>query len=298
MSDGIIFNIQKFCINDGPGIRTTVFFKGCPLRCRWCHNPESNSFKPDLLFSADKCIGCKKCESVCENEVHTVSQEHKLHRKNCTFCGKCEAVCPANAIEIAGKKITSEEVIKVVMADKEFYEDSGGGLTVSGGEPFSQYEFLMELLKKAKENNLHICVETCGFTDSERLLTAAEYIDIFLFDYKLYDSALHKKYTGAENVRIIKNLKLLDNIGAKVILRCPVIPGVNDIEEHFRAIGEIAEELNSVIGIEVSPYHELGISKGEHLGEKAALFPVPDKKQVGEYIDTIKKYTSKSVKRM
>ncbi len=297
MTYGRIFNIQKFCINDGPGIRTTVFFKGCPLHCRWCHNPESQSFSESLLFFADKCISCRKCSEVCVNGVHSFSDGHGLLRENCIFCGKCEAVCPADALEIAGKRVTVDEVIGAVTADKEFYEDSGGGLTVSGGEPFSQYEFLIELLKKAKENNLHVCVETCGAADRERLLCAARYVDIFLFDYKLYDSRLHKEYTGAGNERILENLKMLDDIGSKVILRCPVIPGVNDTPEHFRAIGEAAESLSCVIGVEVSPYHELGISKGAALGKNAVLFPVPDKKQVAEYIASIKKYTSKSVKR-
>ncbi len=296
--NGLIFNIQKFCINDGPGIRTTVFFKGCPLRCKWCHNPESNRISHDLLFSVDKCILCRKCEAVCEQGVHIFEKKHILDRTVCVACKRCESFCPVNALEIAGKGMSIQEILKTVLSDKEFFEDSGGGLTLSGGEPFLQYEFMLELLKKAKENSLHTCVETCGFTDREKLLEASQYVDIFLFDYKHSDSVLHKQYTGAENEKILNNLKLLNEKGCKIILRCPIIPDVNDTQEHFRAIGELADSLKNIIGIEIAPYHELGISKGERLGEKINSFTVPEKEDVLRYIEEIKKYTYKSVKRM
>lgn len=296
--NGLIFNIQKFCINDGPGIRTTVFFKGCPLRCKWCHNPESNRISHDLLFSADKCILCRKCEAVCEQGVHIFEKKHILDRTVCVACKRCESICPVNALEIAGKGMSIQEILKTVLSDKEFFEDSGGGLTLSGGEPFLQYEFMLELLKKAKENSLHTCVETCGFTDREKLLEASQYVDIFLFDYKHSDSVLHKQYTGAENEKILNNLKLLNEKGCKIILRCPIIPDVNDTQEHFRAIGELADSLKNIIGIEIAPYHELGISKGERLGKKINSFTVPEKEDVLRYIEEIKKYTYKSVKRM
>lgn len=298
MVEGLILNIQKFCINDGPGIRTTVFFKGCALRCEWCHNPESQKKSPELLFSSDKCVNCRKCETVCENKVHIFENNHILLRENCVACKKCEAVCPKNAIEIAGRKVTADEVINTVLSDKEFFEDSGGGLTLSGGEPFMQYDFMMELLKKAKEKSLNICLETCGYIDLEKILRAAEYVDIFLFDYKLTDSELHKKFTGVGNEKILDNLRLLNDNGSKIILRCPIIPGVNDNEEHFKGIGDIAEELINVIGIEIAPYHELGLSKSERLGENINIFTVPAKETVCDYIDSIKKYTNKSVKRM
>ncbi|MBE6716361.1 MAG: glycyl-radical enzyme activating protein [Ruminococcaceae bacterium] len=296
---GNIFDIQKFCINDGPGIRTTVFFKGCPLRCEWCHNPESNRIKPELLFMAEKCIGCEECAAVCESFVHIFDEEHIVLRDKCVSCKKCETVCPVKALEIAGKSVSADEIIKIIMSDKEFYEDSGGGLTISGGEPFMQYGFMLEILKKAKENGLHTCVETCGYTDEEKLLEAAEYIDIFLFDYKLTEADLHKKYTGVDNTKILENLKALDENGSKIILRCPIIPSVNDNEGHFRGIAATADSLRNVIGIEIAPYHELGISKSERLGQENIIsFRPPEKEEFDSYIACVKKYTSVPVKKM
>lgn len=296
---GTVFNIQRFCINDGPGIRTTVFLKGCPLRCEWCHNPESNKKTEELLFSSEKCMNCGKCAAVCENGVHIFSESHYLLRENCVFCRKCERICPAQALNIAGEIKTADEIIKAVLSDKEFYEDSGGGLTVSGGEPFFQYEFLLEILKKAKENGLHTCIETSGFTEREKILECARFTDIFLFDYKLSDSVLHKKFTGAGNSVILGNLKALDENGYKTILRCPVIPEVNDNEEHLRGIAETANGLKNILGIEIAPYHELGISKSERLGQaEIKTFRVPENEEIQKYIDTVKKYTSVPVKRM
>ncbi len=299
MAEGLIFNIQKFCINDGPGIRTTVFFKGCPLRCRWCHNPESNKTVSELLFSADKCIFCKKCALVCKNGVHVLNDCHMVLRENCTFCRECEKVCPTDALNVAGKKVTSEEVINAVLSDKEFFEDSDGGVTLSGGEPFMQYEFMLEILKKAKENSLHTCIETCGFTDREKMLEAAAFTDIFLFDIKLTDNSLHKKYTGAGNEKILGNLKALDERGSKIILRCPVIPGVNDTAEHLKGIAEIGNSLKNVMGIEIFPYHDLGTSKLLRLGKSDENhFISPEREEVAGYISEVKKYTDIPVKRM
>lgn len=295
---GRVFNIQKFCINDGPGIRTTVFFKGCPLRCKWCHNPESNRISPELLFSSDKCVLCRKCETVCENGAHIFSPLHTIERSLCALCGNCVKICPVDAFEIAGKEVTADEVIKAVLADKEFFEDSGGGLTLSGGEPFMQFDFLAEVLRKAKENSLHTCVETCGFCDEEKLIEASAYIDIFLFDYKLTDNTLHKKYTGVGNEKILSNLRALDKNGSAIILRCPIIPGVNDTDEHFKGIADTANSLHNILRIEIAPYHELGISKSMRLGEAVKTFSVPEKKEAQRYIDEIKKYTSLQVKRM
>lgn len=299
MSEGYIFNIQKFCINDGPGIRTTVFFKGCPLSCKWCHNPESHKGRPELLFSSDKCVFCRKCADVCQSGVHSFSDRHILQREKCTVCGKCEAVCPASALETAGRLADSEEVIRTVLRDKAFFENSGGGITLSGGEPFMQFGFMTDILKKAKENGLHTCIETSGYTDKEKLTEAAGYTDIFLYDWKLSDSSMHKSYTGVSNERILSNLFSLEDTSSSVILRCPVIPGVNDNEEHFRTLAEIAQRHSKIIRIDIAPYHELGLSKLSRMGKTASqVFSVPDKNEEDMYIETVRRYTDVPVRRM
>lgn len=251
------------------------------------------------MFSGDKCIYCRKCEEVCDGGVHLFTDRHSLLREKCVVCGSCVSVCPVKCLDIAGNAVSAEDVIKEVLRDKIFFDESGGGITLTGGEPFLQYDFMTEILKRAKENSLHTAVETCGFTDREKILAAAEYIDVFLFDYKLTDSALHKKYTGVGNERILGNLRALSDGGSKIILRCPVIPSVNDTDEHFKGIGETAEALEGITGIEIAPYHELGLSKAMRLGqEKESPFTVPDKETARKYIEKIKKYTSKPVKLM
>ncbi len=251
-----------------------------------------------MMFSAGKCVGCRKCDSVCDNAVHGFDNGHTLQRDNCTFCGKCTAVCPMDALEISGKRVTSDEVIRAVLSDKEFFEDSGGGLTLSGGEPFMQFDFLIDVLKKAKENSLHVCIETSGAVQSERLLEASRYTDIFLFDYKLTDSVLHKEYVGCDNGLILQNLRRLDEAGCKIILRCPIIPDVNDCDEHFKGIAEVAENTKNVTGVEIAPYHELGLSKSARLSAAVNVFRVPENAEVQGYIDRIKEYTAKPVKKM
>ena len=199
-----VFNIQKFCVNDGPGIRTTVFIKGCPLNCLWCHNPESKNLKSELLFRSDKCTLCGRCVPACPLGLHTVSAEgHIFDREKCVACGKCAEACFADALEIAGKKTSVEDVLKEVMKDEAFYKNSGGGMTLSGGEPMLNFDFTLELLKQGKEKGLHICMETCGFADSEKYKAVAPYVDIFLWDYKLTSPELHKKYTGVDNGLIL-----------------------------------------------------------------------------------------------
>ena len=297
---GTIFNIQKFCINDGPGIRTTVFMKGCPLNCVWCHNPESKSARPELFYDSRKCIGCGRCVAACPNGCHEITPEgHVFHREHCVSCGKCAETCYASALETVGYPITVEEALKEVMKDEIFYKNSGGGLTVSGGEPMFQYEFTLELLKAAKEKGLHVCMETCGFAPSERYQEIAPLVDIFLFDYKVTDSELHKRYTGVPNEKILENLKLLDELGAKTILRCPIIPTLNDTPEHLQGIARTANSLQHVLEVNIEPYHPLGSGKSEMLNKEYELkdLSFPEQSVVDGWIAELQKLTEIPVKK-
>lgn len=300
MAEGTIFNIQRFCVNDGPGIRTTVFLKGCPLNCLWCHNPESKSPNPELFFNPEKCVGCRRCEAACPESCHSFGEGgHIFDRGACTVCGRCAAVCPEGALEIVGRRVSTKEVMAEVLRDRVFYSGSGGGLTLSGGEPLYQYDFSLELLKMAKENGLHTCVETSGFVTQEKIIKIAAYTDIFLYDCKETDPVRHKEFTGVSNTQIIDNLFCVDKMGAGIILRCPIIPGYNDRQEHLENIGRLAEKLENIRQIEVEPYHPLGKSKAFLLAKEYAPGDLesPDEKTVTEWIRAISAHTKVPVKR-
>lgn len=296
---GIVFNIQKFCVNDGPGIRTSVFLKGCPLRCAWCHNPESQRSAPELAFDGGKCLHCGRCLSVCPTGAHTFSEgRHALDREKCIGCGACVGpLCPAT--ELFGKEMSAREVIDEVLRDSIFYETSGGGMTLTGGEPMAQPEFTGELLELAKESGLHVCMETCGFAPAKSYAAFARYVDIFLWDWKITDRELHKMYTGVYNDTILDNLRLLNSMGAKIILRCPIIPGINDVPEHFEGIAGLAESLEGVTAVEIEPYHPLGKAKCDRLGREYSVGDIefPDNARAEEWISAISALTAKPVRR-
>ncbi|MBE5040683.1 glycyl-radical enzyme activating protein [Ructibacterium gallinarum] len=274
--NGTVFNIQRFCVNDGPGIRTTVFLKGCPLKCVWCHNPESHKAEPELMFYKNKCVNCGRCVVMCKSGCHSLcNSSHIFDRHKCIKCFECTKT-NCNALEKVGHEISSDDIITEVMKDKIFYDNSGGGITVSGGEPLFQFDFLLDILKKAKAHGLHTIIETCGFTTQIRIKQISEYVDLFLFDYKETDAKLHKEFTGFDNIIILNNLKTLNSMGKSIILRCPIIPGYNDREEHFNGIANIADSMENIVHIEIEPYHSLGSAKYDSLGMNERKITLPD----------------------
>lgn len=261
----IIFDIERNSYVDGPGIRTTVFFKGCNLRCAWCHNPESHKSAPQMMLHANKCTGCGKCKEVCPHGCET-----------CELCGICAIYCPHGAREISGKESTVEQVWDEIRKDRLFYEATGGGVTFSGGECMLQIEFLEAILKKCKENGIHTAVDTAGHVPFDRFERILPYTDLFLYDVKCLDRDKHKQYTGVDNDLILENLKRLLQGITPVWIRIPVIPTVNDTEEEMRAIKDFLDSCGTPKRIELLPYHAMGEHKYEALGEAAIPFSAPD----------------------
>ena len=256
-------------MHDGPGIRTVVFLKGCPLRCAWCHNPETQNVRPELLFYSKKCIGCGICENVCPNRVHKFDETngHTIDRKLCVTCGKCADACPTGALDICGKYRTIEELMAEIERDRAFY-GTDGGLTISGGEPFMQPEGSIELLKACKEAGITTAVETCGQFDPAIIPEIVPLVDLFLFDVKDTDSARHKKYTGVGNELILSNLRKIDALGGRTRLRCIIVSTVNNNAKHISALSALRDNLRNCEGIEYLPYHAYGGAKAEFIGRQ------------------------------
>jgi len=264
---GTIFNIQRYSINDGPGIRTTVFLKGCPLSCKWCHNPESISPDKEILIRENRCIRCGECFLRCNYfAVKSLDGEYITDQETCAQCGRCVEVCFTDARAIVGKEMTVDDVMNEVEKDVIFYNQSGGGVTFSGGEPFLQHEFLIELLKASKKKNLHTAIDTSGFTSSEILQKASRFIDLYLYDIKTLDDTLHKSFTGVSNRLILENLKKLLEWQKNIIVRIPLIPGINNNLEQMRQIGKFISSLQQIQEVHVLPYHRTGIEKYNRLG--------------------------------
>lgn len=290
--EGCIFNIMKYSIHDGPGIRTTVFMKGCPLRCQWCHNPESQQLKRQVMRFPDRCIGCGKCIEVCPTNVISIeNKKMKVDLKKCISCGKCTEFCYAGAMEMAGKIMTSDDVVKEVEKDGIFYEESNGGVTFSGGEPFMQPEFLLEMLKSCKKKGIHTTVDTCGFVKKDTLLEISKFIDLFLYDLKIMDASKHIKYTGVSNDIILENLKELTRLGKKIFIRIPIIQGIND-DENLEETGKYLSALNGIEQINILPYHNIAMEKYKRLGEEYSLadLKTPSDDRMNEIAQKLKAY--------
>lgn len=256
--NGILFDIQRFCTKDGPGIRTTAFFKGCPLRCLWCHNPESQK------------IGIEQMKKAKEEGSEQVGREYSV-----------------------------DQVMEIVLKDRLFYENSDGGLTLSGGEPLFQPEFALALMERAKKEGLHLALETCGMVKEQVMRESAKWVDLYLFDFKESNEALCREYIGGDLKPILKNLEILEQLSKKIILRCPIIPSINDREDHFEAIAALAEKNAAVAKVEIEPYHSLGADKYRRLGREYQLSSIkdPEKAQVEEWIALIQRKTAKAVER-
>ncbi len=289
MSTGTIFNIQRFCTDDGPGIRTTVFLKGCPLRCIWCHNPESQALSGEILLDAGKCIRCGRCASVCQSGCHSVGNDHSFDRSDCIACGACVKACPTKALELCGAAISVEQAYGEIVKDRIFYETSGGGVTVSGGEPLFQAEFTAELLQKCKENQIHTAIETCGFANEASLLSVIAHCDLILFDIKDTDPELHKRNTGVSLTPILRNLELINRHKIPFIIRAPIIPTLNDRESHLKALKSICDSMEYCQGIQIMPYHKIGSHKYQMLNRSYACKNVeePSEETVKAWSDMI-----------
>jgi len=273
---GLIFNIQRFSVNDGPGIRTTVFLKGCPLHCRWCHNPESISPTKEIMLREDRCLRCGDCVAFCKHQViRKKDGRYVTDRKSCERCGECVEQCYADAREVVGREVTVSEILPELLKDAVFYDESGGGVSLSGGEPLLQHEFALALLQNCKTKGLHTVVDTTGFTSPAILQRISPFIDLFLYDLKTLDDHKHSEFTGVSNQIILENLDRLVRWEKEVIIRIPIIPAFNNDVESIRKIGTFLESLGIIREIQLLPYHKSGVEKYQRLGTDYQMHDTP-----------------------
>ncbi len=281
----LIFDIKRYAINDGPGIRITIFLKGCPLSCKWCHNPESQSAEKQKFYTASKCIGAKDCIEVCPNNALTLTQNGVVtDYELCKLCGKCADACPTKAIEMVGGTTTITELLKIIERERVHIEQSGGGVTFSGGEPLMFPEFLIDLLDECGKKNLHRTVDTSGFADTKTVLEVAKRTDLFLYDLKLIDNKLHKKWTGVGNQLILKNLMILSETGANINIRIPLIKNVNSNKNELsKMAGFISGLPGEAPIVNLLPYHNIAKNKYNKLGSVYNGFEMTEPSEEEQY---------------
>lgn len=285
--NGVIFNIQKFSLHDGPGIRSIVFFKGCPMSCLWCSNPESQKVSPQIMFNKNLCIKCGKCSLQCDNSAINMNSQYRIDEEKCKVCGKCVESCPTGALVIEGKSCSVDDIIGELKKDSVHYRRSNGGITLSGGEALLQPDFAAELLKKCKAYGWHTAIETAMHVNSEAITKVIPYIDLVMVDIKSVDSRIHKKFTGVGNELILKNIKLADKIAENIIVRIPVIEGFNSDNKSIKDIAEFAKTLKKVKRIDLLPYHNYGEGKYESIGRDYLLKGLKSPSE--EKMNTLKK---------
>ena len=290
---GFIFDIKKYAIHDGPGIRTTVFFKGCPLHCQWCQNPESWERLPELGYRTGRCIKCGQCVEICTNQATTFTDDQpSTDAIKCNLCGECVDACVAGAREIIGQEMTVDQVMTEVEKDIIFYEQSNGGATFSGGEPLMQPEFLLALLNQCKTHGIHTAVDTCCFAEFEIIRKVADKTDLFLCDLKHMDSDMHERFTGVKNNLILDNIKQLSESGNEIIIRIPVIPGFNDDQGNIEATGQFTASLSHISRVDLLPYNRGGTEKSTRLSADYKLMQAetPDDEKMNSIAEILVKY--------
>ena len=269
---GTIFNIMRFAVNDGPGIRTTVFLKGCPLACAWCHNPEGLQGGHEVAYRQERCARCGACVDACpEHALRATGEGIERSAELCVACGTCAGACVSGAREEMGRDITVDALLEELVKDRVFYDASGGGVTFSGGEPLMQFDFLVAALSACRAAGVRTAVETTGFAPAGKVLALVPLTDLFLYDVKFADEERHRKFTGVSNVRILENLRLLSEAGAPVIVRLPLVPGVNEDDENIRAIASLTADLGTIPSIHLLPFHAAAAGKYHALGMTYAM---------------------------